>query len=98
MHMLNIPFQSIVFFLGNYETTTTTLCFTAYLLATNPEVQERLIAEIDDVIGDRTKLTYQDVSDLTYLDMVLHEAMRVYPPAIEYVNHNGRIWNARWQQ
>ncbi|XP_071785157.1 cytochrome P450 3A24-like [Asterias amurensis] len=76
--------MSIVFFLGNYETTTTTLCFTAYLLATNPEVQERLIAEIDDVIGDRTKLTYQDVSDLTYLDMVLHESMRVYPPAIEF--------------
>ncbi|XP_038077379.1 cytochrome P450 3A24-like [Patiria miniata] len=76
--------MAVLFFIGNYETTTTALCFTSYLLATNPEVQERLIDEIDNVIGERTSLTYGDVSKLPYLDMVLHESMRIYPPAIEF--------------
>ena len=72
----------MLFFVGNYETTNSTLCFTFYLLATHPEVQERLIAEIDDVIGDRTAITYQDTKNLPYLDMVLHESLRLYPPAV----------------
>ncbi|XP_022106692.1 cytochrome P450 3A24-like [Acanthaster planci] len=76
--------MAVVFFLGNYETTTTTLCFIAYLLATHPDVQERLIKEIDDVIGERTALIYQDMAALPYLDMVLHESMRIYPPAVEF--------------
>ena len=37
----------IVFLLAGYETTANTLSFTAYLLATNPEVQDKLCDEID---------------------------------------------------
>ena len=36
-----------------YETTATSLSFTTYLIAAHPEVQDRLIAEIDEVIDDQ---------------------------------------------
>lgn len=43
--------NSVMFMVAGYETTATTLTFTAYCLATNPECQEKLIAEIDSTIG-----------------------------------------------
>ena len=45
---------SIDFFLAGYETTTTTLGFTSYLLAMNTDVQEKLQAEIDKYFGRKS--------------------------------------------
>jgi cytochrome P450 len=42
--------QSILFLFAGYDTTATTLAFIAYSLAVNPECQDKLIAEIDDVM------------------------------------------------
>ena len=38
--------NSVEFLLAGYETTSVALSFTTYLLATNPEVQERVANEI----------------------------------------------------
>ena len=43
--------NAMIFFVAGYETTASTLQFLAYELAVNPEIQERLIQEIDDVCG-----------------------------------------------
>ena len=67
-----------------YETTASALLFTSYLLAKNPEVQRRLQKEIDDSIGDNVA-NYDNVSELQYLDMVLCESMRVYPPIPSHI-------------
>jgi cytochrome P450 len=55
-----------------------------YLLGTHPEAQERMIAEVDAVLGDRPP-TFEDLPRLTYTWRVLHEAMRLYPPAWVFV-------------
>jgi cytochrome P450/NADPH-cytochrome P450 reductase len=54
----------------------------AYLLATHPEVEEQLIAEIDGITGGDPDydLQYDDLMALTYTTKVIKETLRVYPP------------------
>ncbi len=51
-----------------------------YFLAASPEVEERLLAELDDVLGDRDPATTDD-ERLPYLDAVIRESLRLLPPA-----------------
>jgi cytochrome P450/NADPH-cytochrome P450 reductase len=52
------------------------------VLATRPDVEARLIAEIDGITGGdpRYDLRYDDLANLTYTTQVIKEALRVYPP------------------
>jgi cytochrome P450/NADPH-cytochrome P450 reductase len=54
----------------------------AYVLATRPDVEEKLIAEIDSITGGDPDydLQYDDLMSLTYTTQVIKETMRVYPP------------------
>jgi cytochrome P450 len=55
------------------------LTFSLHLLGRHPEILRRLQAEVDNVLGDRTP-TADDVARLPYAEMVIKEAMRLYPP------------------
>jgi len=77
--------HEFIFILAGYETTAAALLFTSYLLAKNPEVQRKLQEEIDANFSDDKKATYDNVSELQYLDMVLSESMRVYPPIPSHI-------------
>ena len=72
--------QMATFFLAGHETTATALAWTWYLLSHAPDVEARLHAEVDGLLGGRAA-TYADYEKLTYTRMVLEEAMRLYPPA-----------------
>ncbi|XP_070556771.1 cytochrome P450 3A8-like [Ptychodera flava] len=76
--------QSLLFFLAGYETTSTMMSFLAYSMATNPDVQDKLCAEIDDVMANYDEVTYEAVSKMSYLDMVVCETLRMFPPAIRF--------------
>jgi cytochrome P450 len=65
---------------AGHETTANALNWLWYLLAHNPEVERRLHEEIDRALGGRLP-TAADVEHLRYVEMVLLEAMRLYPPA-----------------
>jgi cytochrome P450 len=65
---------------AGHESPANALSWACYLLAANPDVEQRLVAEIQDVLGDRTP-TFEDLASLHYCRMVLEETMRLYPPA-----------------
>ena len=54
----------ILVFLGSL------LAFASYQLAKNPEIQERLRQEVEDVIGMSDQLKYEDVQKMNYMDQV----------------------------
>ncbi len=61
------------------ETTSLMLGWTWYLLSKNPDVEQRLHAQLSDVLDGRLP-TVNDLPKLPYVRMVLQEAMRLYPP------------------
>ena len=76
--------EVLTIFLAGYETVANGLTWTWYLLSQNPEVEARLHAELDAVLGtgDNRRLpTLADYSSLKYTEQVFAESMRLYPPA-----------------
>jgi cytochrome P450 len=61
------------------DTTSSAMSWVCYLLGRYPEVQERVRAEVDAVVGDRP-IVGDDLADLAYTRRVIHEALRLYPP------------------
>ena len=72
--------QVITIFLAGYETVANALSWTWYLLSQNPECERRFHEEIDRELQGRLP-TFDDVPRLRYVEMVLAESMRLYPPA-----------------
>lgn len=66
-------------FLAGHETTAITLSWAFYLLEQHPEVEERLLSELSDVLGGRDP-GYEDFPKLVYTRAVIEETMRLYPP------------------
>ncbi|XP_061513004.1 cytochrome P450 9b1-like [Anopheles gambiae] len=80
---IDIAGAAASFFFGGIETTTTLLCFTSYELAVNPDIQDRLRAEIDEQresLADGRTPTYEVLQKMKYLDMVVSEALRRWTP------------------
>ncbi|XP_009889381.1 PREDICTED: cholesterol 24-hydroxylase [Charadrius vociferus] len=76
----NILDNFITFFVAGHETTANQLSFTVMALAQHPEILERLQAEVDEVLGSKRDIDYDDLGKLTYLSQVLKESLRLYPP------------------
>ncbi len=71
--------QVTTILVAGHETTAQAMTYACHLLATNPGVADRLLAEVDAVLEDHT-VTPADVSELAFTRRVIREAMRLYPP------------------
>jgi len=71
--------QIRILFTAGYETTSTMLTWTMYLLAKHSDIQEELFQEVNSIVKSDTP-TLDDLEAMTYTDRVLKEAMRMYPP------------------
>ena len=70
--------EMMTLFMAGHETTANTLAWAWVLLSRHPEVEARLHAELDRVLGDRLP-TLADLPRLKYTESVVHETLRVYP-------------------
>ena len=72
--------EAMTIFLAGHETTAVALGWTWHLLATHPDVRQRLEDEVDAAVGQRRPVV-ADLQHLSYVEQVVKESLRVYPPA-----------------
>jgi cytochrome P450/NADPH-cytochrome P450 reductase len=80
---LNIRYQINTFLIAGHETTSGLLSYSIYALLKNPEVLAKARAEVDRVFGGDLDAapSYAQVTQLHYVNQVLKESLRLWPPA-----------------
>ncbi|KAI5633032.1 cytochrome p450 domain-containing protein [Phthorimaea operculella] len=79
--MQDVAANTMLYMFAGYETSATTGQFAAFELAANPQVQEKARQEVKRVLKKYDGIfTYEAQNEMTYLNMVLDETMRKYPP------------------
>ncbi|KAK0773472.1 hypothetical protein LTR38_016552 [Friedmanniomyces endolithicus] len=62
------------------ESTATALCGILFFILTHPHSYERLMAEITAAFGSETDITIASTHNLEFMDAVINESLRLYPP------------------
>ncbi|KAK2883720.1 hypothetical protein Q8A67_017357 [Cirrhinus molitorella] len=71
----------VTFFIAGQETTANQLSFAIMELGRHPEIYKRAKAEVDEILGTKRDISYEDLGKFTYLSQVLKETLRLYPTA-----------------
>jgi cytochrome P450 len=71
--------ELVLFMLAGHDTTSTTITYALWALGHHQALQDRVLVEVAE-LGDRP-LTTDDVPRLGFTVQVLHEALRLCPPA-----------------
>ncbi|EZA49458.1 hypothetical protein DMN91_009367 [Ooceraea biroi] len=72
--------QALVFFLAGFDSISTSMSYLAHEVAINPDVQNKLLAEIENVLEETNgKPTYETICGMRYMDAVVSESMRLHP-------------------
>jgi cytochrome P450 len=69
--------ELITFLNAGVETVAATMAWAWYEIASHPEVEQRLVAEITSVVGDRP-VVFEDLPKLTYTRQVISETLRLH--------------------
>ncbi len=72
--------ELVTLVVAGFETSANTLNWAWYLLATHPEVEQRLLNESCELLPDASTVTHARAADMTYTQQVLEETLRLFPP------------------
>ncbi|XP_037949250.1 cytochrome P450 4d2-like [Teleopsis dalmanni] len=64
-----------------HDTTTSTICFALFEISRHPQVQEKVLSEVREVLNIKSdnSIKIQDLSKLKYTECVIKETLRLYP-------------------
>ncbi|EAT41345.1 AAEL007010-PA [Aedes aegypti] len=71
--------HGVSFFADGFETSSTVMTNCLFDLASHPEIQTRLREEIRNVQATKGGINYDNIGEMTYLDQVLNETLRIHP-------------------
>lgn len=97
----NIRYQINTFLIAGHETTSGLMSFTLYFLLNHPDVLEKAYEEVDRVLGRDISVepTIKEVNQLTYIQMILSEALRLWPtaPAISVYPYKDEVIGGKYK-
>lgn len=70
--------EAIVLLVAGHETSAVTMAWAWYLLASHPEIEEKVVHAAQEALGNEDP-SFQQLPKLNYLCQVLEETMRLYP-------------------
>ncbi|KAI9490640.1 cytochrome P450 [Zychaea mexicana] len=73
-----------IFFVAGHDTTSNSIAFTMYSLAVHKDIQTKARDEVLRILGDKPADVYptlEDCKQFSYIDMIIKEGLRMYPPA-----------------
>ncbi|KAK0084737.1 hypothetical protein PV325_006491 [Microctonus aethiopoides] len=77
-----IAAQAFAFFVAGFEPTSNTIAFCLYELSLNLDIQKKARQDIVNAINKNDgNLTYEALQEMTYLEAMVAETLRKYPPA-----------------
>jgi cytochrome P450 len=79
--------EIFTFISGGFDTTGKVIPAVLLLLAMNPEIQEKLFAELCDVVTENDEFGEESLKTMVYLDMVIKEAGRLIPAVLIFARH-----------
>ncbi|CAB3362142.1 Hypothetical predicted protein [Cloeon dipterum] len=80
--------QVSTFMFEGHDTVTTGTCWALFMLGTHPEIQEKVVEELDQVFGDTGRApTINDIAELKLLERCVKESQRLYPSVPFYERH-----------
>ncbi|CAG8646347.1 23094_t:CDS:10, partial [Rhizophagus irregularis] len=96
-----------MFMLAGHDTTANALTTILYLLAIHKDTQKKVRDEILRVLGDNLIPSVEQQKELKYMNMVINENLRLYPPVaqlpqrfnsqeIKFRNHNEKHDHYSW--
>lgn len=79
---LDIREEVDTFMFAGHDTVSSASSFTLYNLAKHPEIQQKVFEEMRQVFEDDRQRahTLKDLNELRYLELVIKETMRIFPP------------------
>ncbi len=83
--------NAVLFFDAGYETTSTALSYIMHILINHQEIQEKIRQEVKELIEDEGKLDYNTVTKLKFMEQVVYETMRIYPPVTTFISRSPNI-------
>ncbi|CAB3993413.1 cholesterol 24-hydroxylase-like [Paramuricea clavata] len=71
--------EFVTIFVAGQETTANSLSFALYEIISNPHIEAKLLNEVNNVLGERDYVEFDDLAKLKYLGQVLEEGSRLHP-------------------
>lgn len=71
--------QAVSFYVAGFEASSSAIAFTLYELSRHPDDEKRLFDEIKDNLTGK-ELTLDLINEMRFLEQVVNEALRMYPP------------------
>jgi len=80
--------EILTFLLAGYETVASSIMWTILMLGLHQDIQDQVYAEMSNLQNEG--ITYDEAAQLEYLECVIKESMRLYPPVPLYGRKTGR--------